>query len=73
MGSNLPSFLKKAKNDLPLRYKAAYDKLYTELPLWKRQLVDEKHDRHCTELAKEVIRYAEKEKDDSQSDEVGYY
>ena len=57
--------MKKAKNDLPLRYKAAYDKLYTELPLWKRQLVDERHDRHCTELAKEVIRYAEKEEDDS--------
>ena len=56
--------MKKAKNDLPRRYKAVYDKLYAELPLWKRQLVDERHDRHCTELAKEVIRYAEKEEDD---------
>ena len=49
------------KNDWPRRYKAAYTKLYSELPLWKRQLIDEKHDRQCTELAKEVIRYAEKE------------
>ena len=57
-GSNLPSFM---KNDWPRRYKAAYTKLYSELPLWKRQLIDEKHDRQCTELAKEVIRYAEKE------------
>jgi hypothetical protein len=59
-GSNLPSFMKKAKNDLPRRYKAVYDKLYSELPIWKRQLVDEKHDRQCTELAKQVIREAEK-------------
>ena len=59
-GSTLPSFMKKAKNDLPRRYKAVYDKLYAELPLWKRQLVDERHDRHCTELAKQVIQEAEK-------------
>tara|TARA_B100001778_G_C18521517_1_gene599090 strand:+ start:432 stop:596 length:165 start_codon:yes stop_codon:yes gene_type:complete len=52
--------MKKAKNDLPRRYKAVYDKLYSELPIWKRQLVDEKHDRQCTELAKQVIREAEK-------------
>jgi hypothetical protein len=58
--SNLHSFMKKAKNDLPRRYKAVYDKLYSELPIWKRQLVDEKHDRQCTELAKQVIREAEK-------------
>ena len=51
----------KKKDDLPRRYKAVYDKLYSELPFWKRTLVDEKHDRHCTELAKEVIRYAEQE------------
>ena len=61
---NLPSFMKKAKNDLPRRYKAVYDKLYSELPIWKRTLVDEKHDRHCSELAKEVIRYAEKDEED---------
>ena len=61
MESNLLSFMKKAKNDLPRRYKAAYERLYSELPTWKRQLVDEKHDRHCDELAQEVIRYAEKE------------
>ena len=72
-GSILPSFMKKAKNDLPRRYKAVYDKLYAELPLWKRQLVDERHDRHCTELAKEVIRYAEKEENDSRTDEIGDY
>ena len=55
--------MKKVKNDLPRRYKAVYDKLYSELPIWKRTLVDEKHDRHCSELAKEVIRYAEKEEE----------
>ncbi len=58
--------MKKTKNnDLPRRYKAVYDKLYSELPDWKRILVDEKHERQCTQLAKEVIRYAEKEEDDS--------
>lgn len=55
--------MKKAKNDLPRRYKAVYDKLYSELPPWKRTLVDEKHDRQCCELAKEVIRYAEKDEE----------
>ena len=56
--------MKKAKNDLPRRYKAVYEKLYSELPDWKRILVDEKHERQCTQLAKEVIRYAEKEEDE---------
>ena len=64
MGSNLPSRMKRVKDEWPRRYKAVYDKLYSELPTWKRQLVDEKHDRQCDELAKEVIRYAEKEEDD---------
>ena len=61
MGSNLLSFM---KNDWPRRYKAAYTKVYSELPDWKRQLVDEKSERHCKEFAKKVINYAEKENED---------
>jgi hypothetical protein len=49
------------KNKLAKKYELAYKKLYAELPQWKRQLVDEKHSRQATELAKEVIRYAEKQ------------
>lgn len=60
MESSLLSPMKK-KDEWPRRYKAVYEKLYSELPTWKRQLVDEKHDRQCTDLAKEVIRYAEQE------------
>lgn len=52
------------KNKLAKKYELAYKKLYAELPQWKRELVDEKHSRHSTELAKEVIRYAEKNKED---------
>jgi len=51
------------KNKLAKKYELAYKKLYAELPQWKRELVDEKHTRQCTELAKEVIRYAEKNKE----------
>ena len=50
----------KKKNDLPRRYKAVYEKLYSELPDWKRILVDEKHDRQCSQLAKQVIEEVEK-------------
>jgi len=57
-GSSLPLFMK--KDNLPRRYKAVYEKLYSELPAWKRTLVDEKHDRQCTELAKQVIQEVEK-------------
>tara|TARA_A100001011_G_C14167879_1_gene781133 strand:+ start:834 stop:1001 length:168 start_codon:yes stop_codon:yes gene_type:complete len=52
------------KNKLAKKYELAYKKLYAELPQWKRQLVDEKHTRQCNELVKEVIRYAEKNKED---------
>tara|TARA_B100001778_G_scaffold326562_1_gene323420 strand:- start:368 stop:535 length:168 start_codon:yes stop_codon:yes gene_type:complete len=52
------------KNKLAKKYELAYKKLYAELPQWKRQLVDEKHNRQCNELVKEVIRYAEKNKED---------
>ena len=48
---------------LAKKYELAYKKLYAELPQWKRQLVDEKHTRQCDELVKEVIRYAEKNKE----------
>ena len=50
------------RDKLANKYELAYKKLYAELPQWKRQLVDEKHDRQCDELAKQVIRYAEKDK-----------
>ena len=49
------------QNKLAKKYELAYKKLYAELPQWKRELVDEKHSRQATELAKEVIRYAEKQ------------
>ena len=49
------------QDKLAKRYELAYKKLYAELPQWKRELVDEKHGRQSTELAKEVIRYAEKQ------------
>ena len=52
------------QNKLAKKYELAYKKLYAELPQWKRELVDEKHSRQATELAKEVIRYAEKNKED---------
>jgi hypothetical protein len=42
------------------KYQAIYHGLYKSLPKWKQELVDEKHGRQCAELAKEVIRYAEK-------------
>ncbi len=51
------------QNKLAKKYELAYKKLYAELPQWKRELVDEKHSRQATELAKEVIRYAEKNKE----------
>ena len=49
------------QDKLAKRYELAYKKLYAELPQWKRELVDEKHGRQSTELAKEEIRYAEKQ------------
>ena len=52
------------KNKLAKKYELAYKKLYAELPQWKKELVDEKHTRQCNELVKEVIRYAEKNKED---------
>lgn len=52
------------QDKLAKRYELAYKKLYAELPQWKRELVDEKHGRQATELAKEVIRYVEKNKKD---------
>ena len=48
---------------LAKKYELAYKKLYAELPQWKRELVDEKHTRQCDELVKEVIIYAEKNKE----------
>ena len=51
------------KNKLAKKYELAYKKLYAEVPQWKMELVDEKHIRQSPELAKEVIRYVEKNKE----------
>lgn len=51
------------KDNWPRRYKAAYEKVYSELPYWKKQLIDDKSDRHCNDFAKNVIKYAEQQKE----------
>ena len=50
--------LKKHKK-MAERYKAVYDELYEELPLWKKQAVQEDHERITTELVREVARKVE--------------
>jgi hypothetical protein len=54
----MPKILKRHK-EMAKRYKAVYDELYEELPLWKKQAVQEDHERITTELAKEVARKVE--------------
>jgi len=41
-------------------YQATYRGLYKSLPKWKQELIDQNDKRETEELAKEVIRYAEK-------------
>ena len=57
----------KSDKKLAKKYELAYKKLYKELPLWKKQLVDEKHERITSELSMEVIRYAEKETEENKN------
>lgn len=52
------------KLDQAEKYQAVYWGLYKSLPEWKRELVDRKDNRQVEELAKEVIRYAERESKD---------
>jgi len=56
----MPRILKRHK-EIAKRYKAVYDELYEELPLWKKQAVQEDHERISSELAKEVARVVEEE------------
>jgi len=59
----MPRILKRHKK-LAKRYEAVYDELYEELPLWKKQAVQEDHERITTELAQEVARRVEGEEED---------
>ena len=52
------------KLDQAEKYQAVYWGLYKSLPEWKRELVDRKDNRQVEELAKEVIRYVERESKD---------
>ena len=52
---------KKVKSDMGKRYEAAYEKIYKEYPLWKKQAIEEDHERISSELAKEVARRVESE------------
>jgi hypothetical protein len=51
----------KRKSKLAKRYQAVYDELYTELPQWKKQALEENHDRISTEFAHEVAKLAEED------------
>jgi len=51
----------KIKSKLAKRYQAVYDELYTELPQWKRQALEDNHDRICSEFAREVARLSEED------------
>ena len=46
----MPRILKRHK-EMAKRYKAVYDELYEELPLWKKQAIEEDHERISSELA----------------------
>ena len=56
----MPRILKRHK-EMAKRYKAVYDELYEELPLWKKQAIEEDHERISSELAKEVSQRVESE------------
>ena len=53
-------------SDLANKYKFTYAKTYKDLPLWKKQVIDNKEydDRIYKEFIKEVIREAEQSKTD---------
>jgi len=52
---------KKKLSEMAQRYQAVYDDLYDELPLWKKQALEQKDLRITNELVKEVARQAESE------------
>jgi len=52
---------KKVKSDMGRRYEAAYEKIYKEYPLWKKQAIEEDCPRMTKRLAKEVVELAELE------------
>ena len=52
---------KKKNSELARRYQAAYEKLYDELPLWKKDAIEKNHERVTNELARDVAKLAEKE------------
>jgi len=54
---------KKVKSEMAKRYQAAYDKVYKEFPIWKKQAIEEDCPKITDELAKEVTRVAELEDD----------
>ena len=49
-------------------YQATYRGLYKSLPKWKQELVDQNDERATESLAKEVIKYAERKKDQNSHD-----
>ena len=52
---------KKANSEMAKRYQAAYDKVYKEYPLWKKQAIEEDCPRMKSRLAEEVVHIAELE------------
>ena len=52
---------KKVKSDMGRRYEAAYEKIYKEYPLWKKQAIEEDCPKITKQLAQEVIELAESE------------
>ena len=50
----------KAQKELAYRYKCAWNHLYNETPDWiKKTIIEEPHGRHAKDLAKEVAKLAE--------------
>jgi len=54
---------KKKPSQMARRYQAVYDKLYDELPKWKKQGIEDKCPRLTAELAKDVANRAERDED----------
>ena len=50
-------------DDWPMRYKMAYEKVFDELPEWKKSDISGS-DRLSSELAKSVIKVAEDDKNE---------
>ena len=52
---------KKVKSDMGKRYEAAYEKIYKEYQLWKKQAIEEDCPKIKKQLAEQVIELAESE------------